>query len=323
MKTVINMTTSSYDMERFKNREDFLGFIHGFDGVELMCFDGDNDCNHYVTSSEVVGLHMSSFPTWIDLWRGNYDALLKEFDNWDNVEQYYGSTTKDAIVKRFRRDLENVHKYKAEYCVFHISEATVEEGFTLNYRCSDEETIDAAAEIINEVFAEEDGNVALLMENLWQPGLSLTNPAMTKRLLDKVKYPNKGIMMDTGHLFHTNTAIKSQEEGINYIHMILDNHGELTRYFRGVHLNQSITGEFCEKQRKNPPPMADTFQERITQMFVNAFLVDKHQPFTGKGIKELLNRINPEFCNWEFITESREQHQSYLDAQCLALDYER
>ena len=38
---------------------------------------------------------------------------------------------------------------------------------------------------------EEDGKIALFLENLWQPGLTLTRPEITKRLLDKIEYPNK------------------------------------------------------------------------------------------------------------------------------------
>ena len=157
------------------------------------------------------------------------------------------------------------------------------------------------------------------MENLWQPGMKFTDPKITKRLLDGVNYPNKGIMLDTGHLLHTDTGIRTQEEGVAYIHRMLDEHGELCKYIRGMHLNQSLTGDYCEKTRKNPPKMGTTYSERYTQMFFHAFAVDKHEPFTCQGIKELIQRISPEYLTFEFITADNTQHQRYLQQQLKAL----
>ena len=211
------------------------------------------------------------------------------------------------------------HQYDVEYVVFHVSEASIEESFTWNYYYSDEEVVDATAELLNELFKNEDGKIALLLENLWQPGLKFTDPSITKRMLDQIVYPNKGIMLDTGHLLHTNTKIRTQEEGVAYINELLDKHGELVKYIRGMHLNQSLTGEYCEDTKKNPPPMADTYWERYTQMFYHAYAVDKHEPFTAKGVKELINRIAPEYVTFEFITTDHKQHCEYLEQQLEAL----
>ena len=179
--------------------------------------------------------------------------------------------------------------------------------------------IDAACEIINEALDGADDSVALLLENLWLPGLRFTRPEITKRLLDGVKYPNKGLMLDTGHVLHNDLDIRTQEEGVAYIHRLLDAHGDLCRAIRGVHLNQSLTGDYCREIMAHPPEMGETYPKRSEQMFYHAFAVDKHLPFTGAGIKELIDRIAPEYLTFEFITESREQHEAYLKAQKRAL----
>ncbi len=224
--------------------------------------------------------------------------------------------------RKLCQDLRWAHYYEAEYVVFHVSEATIEESFTWKYHHTDEEVIDATIELLNELLKDEDGSLMFLVENLWQPGLTFTRPEMTKRLLEGIQYPNKGIMLDTGHLLHTNIAIRTQEEGVQYIHSLLESHGELCKYIKGVHLHQSLTGEYCEQTMKNPPELGKTYQERYGKMFWHAFAVDQHLPFTCEGVGELVKRIAPEYLTFEFITENSTQHREYLDVQRKALDFD-
>lgn len=320
MKVMFNLTTSAEDLDRFQEKEDLLKLMRGFDGVELMQFEEDS--RGMIPKERVIGLHMGYFPTWFDFWRGNENALLKEFDSRETWERIYGGKDKEAILNRFRQDLKWAHHYGVEYVVFHVSEATIEESFTWKYQHTDEEVIDATIELINELLKDEDGKITFLVENLWQPGLTFTRPEMTRQLLDGIQYPNKGIMLDTGHLLHTNTAIRTQEEGLKYIHSLLDEHGVLCKYIRGVHLNQSLTGEYCEKTINNPPELGKTYGERYGKMFWHAFAVDQHLPFTCEGVKELIERISPEYLTFEFITADSLQHREYLKAQRLALGME-
>ncbi len=317
MKTLFNITTSEDDLDRFESAKNFESMLDGFDGVELMYFGEDE--KKIILKEKVIGLHMHFFPYWLDFWNGNEEALLKEFGNRETWEKYYGGSQREAVIRRYKRDLEYAHQYDAEYVVFHVSEASIEESFTWNYHYSDEEVVDATAQILNELLKGEDGNITLLLENLWQPGFQFTRPEITKRLLEQIDYPNKGIMLDTGHLLHTDTQIKTQEEGIAYINRMLDEHGELCRHIRGIHLNQSLTGEYCEETKKNPPLMEPTYQGRYNQMFFHAFAVDKHEPFTAEGIKELVERIAPEYLTFEFITGDNAQHRMYLQQQLKAL----
>lgn len=81
------------------------------------------------------------------------------------------------------------------------------------------------------------------MENLWWPGFTFTSPQMTQKLMDGIHYEKKGIMLDTGHLLHTNLDLRNQREGIAYIQKQLEEHGELCSWIKGIHLNQSLTGK--------------------------------------------------------------------------------
>lgn len=317
MKLQFNLTTSSEDLDRFESRQALTDFMAGFDGVELMQLEEDVRC--IVPPERVIGLHMRYFPYWLDFWNGDMEAVEREFDSLDAAYQLYGGHDRQTLIHAFRQDLANAHRWGAEYVVFHVSDASIGESFSLNYRHSDEEVIDATAALLNEVFAHEDGSIALLVENLWQPGLRFTRPEMTRRLMNGIAYPNRGIMLDTGHLFHTNLELRTQEDGLAYIHSLLDAHGELCSHIRGVHLNQSVTGDYMRQTMLNPPELGDSYAQRSEQMFWHAFAIDQHRPFTCAGVDDLIKRIAPEYLTFEFITVDRDQHRRFLDAQLHAL----
>lgn len=318
MKRTFNFTFCDDDLFRYKDREDFLSVLErGFDGIELNFYQEDK--RGVVPVENIIGLHMSYFPCWLDFWRQNEEKLIKEYGSMEEAERQFGGKGKEAILARFRRDLANAKRFGAEYVVFHVSDCYLHETFTFRYTYSDEEVIDAACEIINELCKELDGSMAFLMENLWQPGLTFTRPEMTCRLLEGVHYENKGIMLDTGHLMHTNFNLQTQEEALAYINEILDEHGELCKHIRGVHLHQSLTGEFCKTSMKQPPVLPQEYQQRQWKMYEQAFAVDKHLPFTCKGVDKLIARIAPEYLTFEFITENRRQHDEFLAMQLAAL----
>ena len=78
MKTLINLTTSTYDLDRFPYREALLSFLEEFsmDGVELLVCDPDP--RGIVPASCVVGQHMLYYPYWLDFYRGDEAALMRD-----------------------------------------------------------------------------------------------------------------------------------------------------------------------------------------------------------------------------------------------------
>ena len=323
IKVNFNITTEGEeDLARYSDQADFLDFAKDFDGVELMFFGEDE--RGIIPADLVIGYHMTYFITWLDLWRGDMAALEKEFGSLKAAEARYGGLDRQVILKRFQEDLAHAKAYHPQYLVFHVAENYLDESYTFDYSKSDEEVIDGVAELLNILLADEDGSVAFLMENLWEPGLNLRNPEMVQRLMDKVEYPNKGIMLDTGHLLHTDFDIQTQDQAVEFIHAKLDQLdecGDLTRYIRGMHLHQSLTGEYCKSIQANPPQDGDKpYQERLWNAYANAFKVDLHQPFTAAGVGSILERLPLEYVTFEFITGSREQHAQYLEDQWNALE---
>ena len=320
MKLSINLTTSPEDLDRFASSAELEALIRGFDGVELMYYGEDE--RKIIPPDRIVGFHMQNHNYWLDFWRRDEEALRREYDDLETAKASFGGTLDpEKLVEEFRRDFALAKRFGAQYAVWHVSDAGILESFTRRYRHTDEEVIDAACEVINAALeGEKDPSVALLLENLWLPGLRFTRPEMTARLLEGIRYPNKGVMLDTGHLLHNELDLRDQEEGVAYINRLLDAHGELIKAVRGVHLNQSITGDYARSMMANPPELGKTYRERSWKMFSHAYAVDKHQPFTAPGVRALImERIAPEFLTFEFITDDNAQHGAFLRQQREAL----
>ena len=312
MKTQINLTTSRCDLDRFASKRDLLDLLED-DGIELTCFEEDE--RNIVPAERVTGLHMNCLPFWVDFWRGDLASCMREFDDAKTVRSVFGGDTPDALIEHYKKDLANAERYGAEYVVFHVCDGSAEETFTGKSRHSDTEVIDAAAELLNELFRNVKNGPWLLLENLWYAGHRFTDPEMTARLLERVKNPKTGLMLDTGHLLHTRTDIATQEDGVRYIGSMLDIHGDLIRHVRGVHLHQSLTGDLIRETQAHPPVPAPTYPERNDQLFRYVFAVDRHEPFTCEGVRELISRIDPDYLTFELISENLKEHRALLKAQ--------
>ena len=247
------------------------------------------------------------------------DACLRELDTMENVRRMYGGETRRALLEHYRRDLENAKKYGAEYVVFHAADAGIEQTLTGRGGYASREVIDGVCEFLNELMGGVTDGPALLLENLWESGLTMTEPELTARLMDGVEYKNKGIMLDTGHLMHTNTALRTQAEALRYIQDMLDRHGALCRFIRGIHLNQSITGAYMRRVAKNPPVLASDYAGRSYQLFEYVFRIDRHKPFTCPGVRALIERVGPEYLTFEFISNDLPQLRRMLHRQQNAL----
>lgn len=319
MKQMINTTDYAFDVSRYRDEEDAKSFARKFgcDGFELLpCEGGDKN---FFSEQTVVGVHLRYLDEWLDLWNGKLDILKKEYDTLENAAEIFGGLDRTCIFARLQEDLELARRLHASYVVFHVSDVKVSELFTYTCSHTDEEVIDASAALINQLLDDKDYEFDFLMENLWWPGLTMTRPEMTKRLLDQVHYPGKGIMLDTGHLMHTNLELKTQEEAIDYILEKIVEHKEMSAYIKGIHLNQSITGEYVKEMLAVKKKLPDTYPERAKACYEHIAQIDRHLPFTTPYVKKLVDKIRPQYLIHEFLTYSRKEQEQKLAKQCRML----
>lgn len=315
MKTVMNITTCQEDTERYRDREDLREFYRGFglDGLEVL--EVGPDPQGLIGPEDTVGVHLKYYSGWMDLWKGDRERLLREYDSAENLRAVYGGEDRRALVEAYRRNLRFANTMQPEYLVFHVSECTMAESMRHQYHYTDEQVSDGAVELLNQVVGEIKGEPWLLLENLWYRGLTMERPEIVRRLLDGVHYPKVGVMLDVGHLMHTNRELASIDQAVDYIHRILDRYDDLG-FIRGVHLHQSLTGAFANGCIADWEPVKGTYQQRLWDVMGRIFQIDTHKPFQSSRVWELLERLpNLSYLCLEQISASRQEHAANLAEQ--------
>lgn len=319
MKIMMNMTDCREDTDRFRDSGDVERYVTrlGFDGLELLHCPGGNPS--FFSPGLVAGVHLRYWNDWVDLWEGNLEALKEEYGSLEFAKSVYRGLDREALLKPIREDLIMAEQCGASYVVFHVCDVKPVELLTYQFCHTDEQVADAAAEMINTLLDEREYSFEFLIENLWWPGLTMTRPEITRRLLARIHYPRKGIMLDTGHLMHTCLELETQEEAVDYILRQVDAHGALAEKIKGIHLNQSLTGDYVREMLRNQENVPEDYREREAAGYRHVFRIDRHLPFTTPKVIELIEQISPEYLTFEFITGSREEHERKVWQQWKAL----
>jgi hypothetical protein len=289
----------------------------GCDGIETI-FNGKQSFGAK-QSDLVVGYHLIFYPDWLDFWNQDISALNRKFGSPNVWKDFYLGSGRGSLLSQLHADLQRAQSLGAKYVVFHVSDVSIEEGYTYQWEHTDEAVIDASVELINLLLEGRDYSFEFLMENLQWPGFTFTRPELTEELISRVNYPKKGIMLDTGHLMCTNLELKDQEDGCRYVHRMLDEHGELCRYIRGVHLHQSVTGGYVKQSLKNQPVMKENYYERFAESYGHIGRIDTHQPFDSSEVRHLVERIAPEYLIHEINAGSLEEKKALIKIQQNAL----
>ena len=319
MKKIMNITTNGEDLLRFQSREDLKCYLKGFDLHGLEVLEAGEDERRVIDSGDVLGVHLRYYSAWMDLWTGNRGRLLDEFGTMEICRDLFGGDTDQALVDAYVRNVAFANKLSPEYMVFHVSECTMEESMRRVYHYTDEEVADAAAELINRFASHISGQPWLLLENLWYSGMTMERPEIVCRLLEKVKYPKVGVMLDVGHLLHTNMELKTIDQGVDYIHSILDRYDDLS-FIKGVHLHQSLSGDHAKECIASWQKTPGSYQEQMWDILTHIFQIDTHRPFRSSRIREILERLpGLEYLVLEQISADREEHARQLQEQMAVL----
>ncbi|NLG24449.1 MAG: TIM barrel protein, partial [Clostridiales bacterium] len=206
MRVAMNITTADEDLSRFAGPDDLRGYLdeHHLDGIEVMPL-GDSLC--WLPPERVLGMHLSYYPCWVDFWRGDEAGLIAEFGSLDAAAAHYGGADRRVLVDKFASQLVMAERIGARYAVFHVADVSTAESVRYRFGHTDEQVVASALELIDAFAGDWRGRCRLLVENLWWPGLTMARPEVTRALMDGIRTPGKGIMLDTGHLMHTNPAL--------------------------------------------------------------------------------------------------------------------
>jgi Sugar phosphate isomerases/epimerases len=306
MLKLFNLSTHEIDLGKFEfDHNKMKNFFdkYGFDGIEMIQ-SGEWNENH-IPSKFVKGLHMRFWPMWLDFWNGNTAELERQFGNKEALHHFYGGETRDAIVDYYKKEIKLAIKLDVRYVVFHMSHVLPEHCFSYEFTYTDNEVVKAGIELINEVFDGVTGDFDLLFENLWWPGLTLLDPFLANELIERVKYPHKGFMLDISHIMNTNLRLSSEDEAVEYILDKMAELGATSKYIKGIHLNSSLSGEYVRSQFANKSIYEEKdFMKKYCDSYLHVLKIDRHIPFASPSMRKVLDCITPEYLVYEFLTEN-------------------
>jgi hypothetical protein len=298
MLQLVNLSNYASDLELIHNSPECLqAFLnhHHLDGIEMMFCDSWDPLVH--KKQWVQGVHLRFWPSWMDFWRGDREELLRQFGSDEQIVACYGALTPEGWLDVYRNNIRDAKLAGAKYVVFHVSQTRISELFNWQFSYSDREVIEATLEVVNELVKDMPPDMELLFENLWWPGLTLQSKELTALLLDNVKHPKVGIMLDIGHLMNTNPELKNQDDGVEYVVKIIEALGEYKDYIHGMHLHHSLSGEYIKQSRSTPMPQDNIMAETMSHVL----RIDEHLPFTSSAVKQIFKLVQPQYVVHEFM----------------------
>ena len=288
----------------------------GLDGVEGIW--DPNEVDETFPAAMLTGCHMIFYPDWLDFYRRNEPELIRKFGSLDVLGTIYPGPKPEDLVRVFHADLARAIRCGAKYVVFHVSDVSQEECWTYDWLHDDYAVMDASIEIINGFLKGVEPTFDFLVENQWWPGFTFTDPKKTEYLLSRIEYPRVGIMLDTGHLMNTDPALKTQEEGIEYIRRQYRAHGALAKSVLGLHFHQSLSGDYVRGHvGLYPDCIPRDYFEGFALNYFHVQQIDRHEPWTVPEAGLLLHEIAPNYLTHELIGK---ENCPQLTATKLQLD---
>lgn len=324
MRRLLSVCDDALSMEKFgcdrRNVERFLD-ANGFDGLELMRWDPPPE--NAVPAERVIGRHLPFWPMWLDFWRGDREALIRQFGSEETAAWYYCAGSRQEFIELNRRFLTDAIAMGARYAVMHVSHSTLEDAYRRQgFSCGEEAIVDAFVDFVNEMAEGVDPGCALLFENHWYPGLTLLDPGAAQRLLHGVRWPDTGFVLDVGHMMQT-ADLEGERDAAAYILRVLDGLGPVRDRIRAVHLNSSLTGQALRDAYAHAAYQAeDSFYDRLVAALKHVGGIDRHHPFRHPDIQKVIAAAAPEFLVYELAADTLKDLQAAVQAQSGALGFD-
>lgn len=281
----------------------------GLDGMEQFIYTMERPAKSY--KDLTVGVHLNYWPYWMDFWLKKAKRLKQQFSNVLERNQYFrDALSREEWLSVIRRNIGAAVTEGPEYMVWHVAEANNEEIFTWEFNYSDREVLTASADVFNSIADEIPENITVLFENLWWPGLRLTDPRNVKYFFERIKRKNVGIMLDTGHLMNTNNRLKTEAEAADYVCRVYEKLGSCADLVKGVHLSCSLSGQYQRSFDRRVPVQLDN-----STIWKHVAALDLHQPFRTDAGRKILECINPEYVVHEFTYDNMDELRAKLAIQ--------
>jgi len=283
-----------------------------------------------IPSQHVGGFHLQSFPILTPLLYNDSNRLMKIFGDWQTVEQFYGGTDADHIVKVMISQLNLAATLNAPYAVFHPMDCDMEHLFSQNFPWTLDDTFTACAELLNLALKQSNFKGWLLFENMWwKQSFRLDSRQEYDNLRSRINHAKCGICFDTGHMMATNNSLNDESGAISFLlnrlHQL-----DLSSEIKTLHLNSNLknhslqkdsTGEKSRnKQSQASYQNCDGFWEQFDVALQHISGLDPHNGFQCADLSQLIEVIDPDYLVHEIAQNKiREWQQSIRQQQaCLS-----
>lgn len=301
-------TKNGYDESVINTKQNLQKFANSMelDGVEMFVYQEMSAEDAIAT----VGAHLRYWPSWLGFWQHDMERVKSDLPEEKNIKAYYGAVTPEQWLDVIRVNINEALKLSPQYLVWHISEASMEELYTMKFKYDDMQVISGAAEVFNAVASVIPANVTVLFENLWWPGLRLTNKLVVKTFFDRVNRKNVGIMLDVGHLANTNASLKCEDDIVEYTLATVRNLGEWAQYIKGIHLSKSLSGEYMNSFKREFPKSAS-----FAEHYRHITNIDQHKPFTDTNLEKVVHLVKPDYLVHELFYNDLPTMAKYVQLQ--------
>ncbi|WP_230375476.1 TIM barrel protein [Methanolobus vulcani] len=325
MKEMVNLSLYEDDMKLFDSDWGMIrNFLvrHDLDGLEL--FVDSSPLPDDVPKDLIVGVHL---PYWMGRHRAWVDpsVFTQDMEEFERI-YVFGGGSRDEVIGTFRKALDNAHTLEAEYAVFHVSYAELEQVYTRCFDCTDYDVLETTADFLNEAVSVYPGGeppVRLFFENLWWPGLTFLDPMNVEYFASLLDFENWAFVLDTGHLMNATMKCEDENCSINVVLDVLSRHSEdFIKRIEGMHFHCSLSGEFMRRSMdlQTPEGFDDlSFHERLMSVMGILNQMDQHMPFSSESCSHIVDIVSPKYLTHEFVATDLRSLDEKLCLQTRAL----
>jgi hypothetical protein len=180
MRELINFSVHPGDIGCFDNDWSAVAAFaqaQGVDGLELLIGEAPPPVAD-IPPGLVTAVHLPFWISWLNTWQGRGPVLSTD-EHALLAQRLYGGQCAADLVALLRQHWQHAALLHPDYMVFHVCHIELAHTFTRAYPSTDAEVCIAAADLLNATattFPDGEPPVRVLLENLWWPGLTFTNP---------------------------------------------------------------------------------------------------------------------------------------------------
>ncbi|MDR0198404.1 MAG: sugar phosphate isomerase/epimerase [Methanomassiliicoccaceae archaeon] len=306
MEHLFGISAYQFDLDEHGGTAEAIRKIMGAgaDGIELLTgyFVPDP-----IFRGIAKGVHLPYATDWYSAWAGDTGYIDIVSD--ENVKYRSYGRCREEMMRTLRDSIVCASSLSPAYGVFHASNTRMDEVMGFDHRDSDEDVVHAVAELLNGtmgLFPGGEPPFRVLLENLWWPGLTMTDDSGFRMLCDRLEFDNWGLCLDTGHLMNRLGNCSDERKSIDDVMRIVKKYPpEMMDRIDVVHLHMSLSAGYTEECRRNPVEFVLTDDdEMISKAYGHVCMVDQHRPFTDASCTDIVRTLMPRYVTHEISSPS-------------------